>query len=780
MKRICATILCLSLILAGCQNKVQNRKEEPIINLENANTDSESEIVEEENDDSVSSANDNYNESDGGEEKQEGLILLSLDKTWSTVETMELKKEAYEMPSYKAEVKPYKIAKNLTNVENIDQFSGFTKEQLNMLYENGFVVVPSTDTKMRYVYDSNEYLGVPNFITTDSVLHLYHQFYDKSLMGIESNYLYEDLDLMTKQLMDKSILLYGQLKDEELMKLQERNVIYFLVARMIMIQSPELNVNVKEELLDIAKQEYDLIEKAEGYTRSPFLEMDFDYSQFTVRGHYTRSEELGRFFKAMMWYGTAPYSFIDDKEYNYDNVLMALLISYTTFAESEKICDAELWSNIYLPTAQYVGLSDDINVFTMNSLRLSVYGDNEDPDIFNDEEYYDKLYEAVKALPEPKMKADLKFLDTPTEKQFRFMGQRYVLDGEILQTLIDSILRPIPSSLDVMGVLGSNTAENLLFEEIKPQNKWPEYEERYKELEEQVSEYTPAIWGQNLYNGWIWSIQDVLTEYDASSGMPFFMTTDAWKCKSLNAALGSYTELKHDTVLYGKQAVAEMGGPIDFAEQHYVEPNIELYQKLLYLTDDTIKVIKDIGVNDESLLDGANHYKELLELLINCSRKELSNELLTEDERRQLLWYGGKMESISKSFLDSITGDYDTFDLSDTLVTDISTNMSNYLSLGTGFFDYIYVVVPHDGKLYLTRGSVYSSYEFVSNKRLTDEEWWALHGVKISREEFGDYPEITEPSKDMPQKPFWAKKFKTEENNVEIKPLEVVWENLTE
>jgi len=30
------------------------------------------------------------------------------------------------------------------------------------------------------------------------------------------------------------------------------------------------------------------------------------------------------------------------------------------------------------------------------------------------------------------------------------------------------------------------------------------------------------------------------------------------------------------------------------------------------------------------------------------------------------------------------------------------------------------------GKLYLTRGAVFSYYEFTSNKRITDEEWQAM------------------------------------------------------
>ncbi len=611
MKRLCAIILCLCLALTGCQSNKRNDEVNPTIeennevdNVENTDDNNSKDVDKEDN-----------NEGNGG------LQTLKLSTEWSSAKSAKLVKTTYESASYEAKVNPYTITKDLSNVENIDRFSGFTKEQISMLVKNGFVVLPDTSTRMFYTYDNNEYNGVPNFVTTDTVLHLYHQFYDKSLMSVESGYLYQDLDLLTKQMLDKSILLLSELGDEELKTLQKKNVIYFLVARMLILQTSNVDVTVEADLYDIAKQEYDLIDKVAGYQTSPLLGDKLDYSQFTVRGHYTRSEELGRFFKTMMWFGIAPYSILEKEIYNYDNVLQALLMTYTTFADSEVTCDAELWSNIYQPTAEYVGLSDDIDVFTMNSLRLSVFGENEDPNIYNDESYYEKLFEAVKALPEPQIQAEFVYIDAPTGKQFRYMGQRYILDSYILQELIDPILRPVPTSLDVMGVLGSDLAEDLLVNVYKPQDQWPDYTEKYHNLEEEVSNYTSEIWETNLYNGWLWSLKDELTEFDADSGMPFFMTTEAWKNKTLNTALGSYTELKHDTVLYGKQAMAEMGGPTDFADQHYVEPNIGLYNKLLYLTDFTISVLEKRGMLNEKLAEGANSYKDLLKLLIECSKK---------------------------------------------------------------------------------------------------------------------------------------------------------------
>lgn len=777
MKRIIAMLLCLCLVLTGCQSgKRKDPDTDPVIQEDNQTDDTK---------------DDSGQKQEQTEQQAQIPELIRLSTKWTKVATAEVQKPEFTIPAYEAKVEPYVINKDLSNVVNLNSFSGFTDEQIRSLAENGFVVLPTTTTKMHYTYDDNVYKGIPNFITADSVLHLYHQFYDKSLTNVETSYLYQELYDLTNQMLVNSLRLYAELKEDDLRALQEKNIIYFLIARMLMSESGETAANISElmavngegkipeKLITMADNEFALINSAEGYTLSPYLGFDFDYSQFKVRGHYTRSEELGRFFKTVMWYGTVPLPFIDKQgTYQYENILQALLMTYTTFMDSE-ICCAELWAKIYQPTVQYVGLSDDIDVFTLNSLRKEVFGEQENPEVFNDDKYYDALLQAVKALPEPQIKANLSYLNTPTGKQFRYMGQRYILDSEVMQTLIENDLRPYPSALDVMGVLGSTTAEKLLFNYYKPQEDWPEYEKRYNELKEKTAGYGSELWSRNLYNGWVWSIQESLTEFDPNSGMPYFMTTPAWKYKSLNTALGSYTELKHDTVLYGKQAVAEAGGDIDYARYHYIEPNVPLYSKLLYLTDNTIKVLEDQGMMNDKLAEGASRYRELLNMLITCSIKELNNEKLSEEEYNELLSYGGKMEGISRYFLEGITGDdYTSGEITDMLVTDVATCRNTYVSLGTGYFDEIYVVVPVDGKLFLARGSVYSHYEFISDTRLTDEEWWALQGITVNHETYADFPEYTEPSEKLPEQPFWTGEFKSDSNSVQTKSPEVEWSKM--
>ena len=762
-------MLCLCFVITGCSGRDKVTEKTLTKNKDNET------ILSGEKDKEEVAPKENTIEVNSSEEQP-----LKLSKSWSVKTTLEKALPPFNSPEYVAKVKAYKIAPDLSNVENKDFFTGFTEEQKRMIAKNGFIVLPSRDTKMHYIYDSNEYSAVPNFVTTDSVLHLYHLLYDKTLTGIEQSVLYEKTERMTEHMLQNSIHVLAMLEDEKLQQLQEKNIIYFLVAHMLMKNSQEISIPVKKHLLEIAQMEFKKIQEASGLDVSPLFSFDVDYSQFKVRGHYTRTEELGRYFKTMMWYGFVPLQFTNRDEYLYENVLRALLITYTAMLEKNGICSAKDWSDIYIPTAQYVGLSDDINLFAMNELRQSVFQDTEDPNLFANETYYEALYEAVKQLPEPKIQAQMIERNTPTGKQFRFMGQRYILDSYIMQKLTETIKRPIPSGLDVMGVLGSDVAEQLLLNVYQPQKKWPEYTEKYQKLKKDVSGYDTDLWGSNLYNGWLWTIKEAFKEFDQSSGMPFFMTTKAWKKKALNTALGSFTELKHDTVLYGKQSMAQMGGPVDMNSKHYVEPNVVLYSKLYYLTDLTLLTLEERGMLNDRFLEAINSYKELLNLLINCSIKVLRNEEINEEEKKRLLWYGGTMENITNNLLTGMTGESVVTETTHMLASDVATYRNTYLTLGTGYFDHIYVVVPVNGKLYLTRGSVFSHYEFVSDTRLTDEEWWELQGIKVIKSEFGDYTEITEPSKNLPKQPDWVNEFKSNKNDVKVNYNEIDWDKLSE
>lgn len=703
---------------------------------------------------------------------------------WEDENNLEQINIPYEPIKYEANVKEYIVASDLSNVENIDRISGFSKKQKQSLVQNGFVVVPSTNTQMYNTYEQNEYEYIPSFITSDVVLHLYHQLFSFSLKYTEKNYLINELKTLSSRMLKKSIYLYDE--TDKMKEYAKNNVAYFLVANMI-INDGIVTSEVPEEILAKAKEEYELINSDNVFfEKSPIYGFDMDYSQFRPRGHYTSDENLAKYFRAMMWYGTMKMPLININEEgkiveeNWDDTLQAMLMTYTTFLEYEDKNDVDTFEKIYMPTKFLVGESDDLTIFNYAWLIQEVYGDNPNIDEFDNNKAKDKILELYEELPEPQIVAKFTTVDTPVEKQFRFMGQRYTLDSQVIQNLMEPIVRPVPTGLDVAGVLGNEQAEELIFNELKPQNNWPEYTEEYEKLKNKVESISDKTWMSTAYNGWLWSIKSVLNFN--KKGMPFFMQNKAWDNKSINTALGSYAELKHDTVLYSKQAAAEMGGPLEYYDEHYVEPNIELYSKLKWLSEYTFENLSSqnmLDTNSKKLFDDYNNF---LTLLINCTLKELNNEPLSEDEKSQLNNIGGYMENLIWQ-IDSLVNDHSD-NLSSAMITDVATIAdTGFLQIGTGLPADIYVVVPVEGKLYLTRGSVYTYHEFLnSGQRLTDDEWNKMLGITKQSDDYGyEWYYYNKDNVTKPEQPFWVNSYQPDNNSeIIIETLEIDWENLNE
>jgi len=662
----------------------------------------------------------------------------------------------FEPAKFDTMVKPYKVREDLSNVVNLKQFGEFTKEQKELLYKNGFFVSPSEEEQLFYVYEKNEYKNIPSFITTDSVLHVYHIFYDYSLRVLENEKLLPVLEELTENMLKKSIYLYNTLKNENLKNIQLKNIAFFAVAQLAL--EKELTEEIPEKAKEMALKEFDLIKKQEGFAKSNIFPFELDYSQYVPRGHYTRSDDLKRYFKSLMWYGQAPFPFYDNEgKRTVEQTLQALLITYSVFLQKEGENDIKLWESLYTPTYFYVGLADDLNIYHYRDLLLKVYGEKPDIEKLDDNDKIERVYKEAEKLPEPLIKPKYTSVNTPASKQFRFLGQRYVPDAEIIQEMVEPIIRPIPSGLDVMAALGSNRAYDIQVSINKEQEKWPGYIDALKKIKEKFDGIKEERWKSNFYFGWIWTLKGLLKEY--GEGYPSFMRNTAWLDKSLSTALGSWAQLKHDTVLYGKQSGAEMGGGEELTDiKAYVEPNIEVYDKLLWLTRFSRINLKERGLLDAAVESKMEIFEDLLQFLINCSMKELRDEELTEDEYYRLQLFGGTLESLTASFAGDglrwfeITSETDK---NMATIADIHTIAPNQFSKG-GYFEVgvgpayeIYVVVPISGKLYLTRGAVFSYFEFVSNKRLTDEEW-----QKILKE--GKTPE----------KPAWMSSFFSKDKKV--------------
>lgn len=632
----------------------------------------------------------------------------------------------FEKATYEKLVKPYNVNRDLSNIENLSLFGEFSKDQLELLRLNNFVVSPSKQEQLFYIYEENEYKAIPSFITTDSVLQVYHIFYDYTLRVLESEKLLGEIEDLTEEMLQDSIKIYNTLENKEIKAAQLKNIAFFSVAQLAL--EKELPTDVPEEAKNIAEEELGKILKHGGFGPSSlYPHYDLDYSQFTPRGHYTRSDDLTRYFKAMMWYGQVPFPlYFEEPDRNIEQSLQALLITYSIYSDKENF---QKWENVYEPTNFFVGSSDDLGIYEYGELLFKVYGEEINLNDLNNEDKLNEFYKEADKLPEPKIKGKYTTVRTPVGKQFRFMGQRYVLDADIIQELVEPLIRPVPSGLDVMAVLGSERALEIQLGKEENQH-WDEYESEVLRLKDKFSKLNESQWMKNMYNGWMWTLKGYLEPF--TDGYPSFMTNMSWVHKDLNTALGSWSELKHDTILYGKQSGAEMGGEWYEDVRGYVEPNIEVYEKLLWLTKFSRANLKARGLSVISIDEKMEQFERHLQFLINCSVKQLRNEELTKEEYDTIQYFGGILEGLTSSFAGDGVNWYEITSETDknmAVIADFHTIAPNplsdggYMEAGVGPAYEIFVVVPINDKLYLTRGAVFSFHEFISDERLTDELW---------------------------------------------------------
>lgn len=636
-------------------------------------------------------------------------------------------------PLIKAQkVKPYKVSPAMTEVVNLKHFNKkmpMSAAKKAMLAKNLFAVAPTKTKQLFHIYEDNEYQDIPSFVTTDSVLQLYHIFFDFTLRTVEEKTLMPVLQRLTEGMLDDSIKTWNETKDANLKSAALKNIAYFTVAA----RNLGLNPKVPTEAESLIKTEMNLIERHEGFAVGAIFPYEIDYSQFIPRGHYTRTETLKKFFRTMMWYGLVPFALKSNTGRADETIRQSLLLTRSLYRAKL----VEDWETIYEPTSFYVGAADDITPAEWKTLMDSVFGANAPLDSFADAQKFEAFYQAAEKLRQAEIQ-NLRLLEPgktvapDSAVQFRFMGQRYIPDSEILQKLSVPIKRVFPSGLDVMSVLGSSRATSILDANptiYNPQN-WENYKPERVKLTDKFAKIEQKRWVSNLYWNWLYSLRALLET--APEGYPSFMRNAAWEDKSLHTALGSWTQLRHDTILYGKQSGAEMGdGDEPAPYKGYVEPNVKFWERMLNLTKQSREGLSSRKLLTEELESKFESFEEILTDLKRISEKELQNQKLTKDEYETIRKIGGTLEYLTLSVM---TGNPDTWELVNetdkdmALVADVHTGGNQVLTEAVGRANEILVIVPVEGKLVLTRGAVFSYYEFLhpAADRLTDENWQKL------------------------------------------------------
>jgi hypothetical protein len=625
-------------------------------------------------------------------------------------------------------------------VSNLGNFS-LSSGQQAALKANGFVVTPpTTDPDKIYnefyqAYESVRYEETPVFVSTDSIYHVYHLVFDKMLRDLERDSFIPAIKELTSTMVAATAAQYQSLKGTAVEDAALRNVAFFSIAASLL--------NTGDTVLPEAKPYVDaelaLINAHEGTNPSPLwkhdgqasdLQLIEDYSQYIPRGHYTLSPDLEAYFKAMMWYGRLTYRLKD----SFETQRALLLTQAVRTATSSKGNSAlTLWHEIYDPTVFIVGKADDLGIDEYGKISDAVFGTNPDLQSFGDATKLQSFTDTAKKLPAPQVNSMWVWIwqdRNDVTQGFRFMGQRFTLDEYVFGQLMwrkvgtDTQPRDLPKALDFFAATGSDQALSLLNQ--MGENKYVNYDTQMTKVKDEVSKLGQDSWTQNLYWSWLYALQPITAvkgpEY------PVFMQTDAWKNKDLQTALGSWTELKHDTILYSKQVMAEMGGGgVDNPPKGYVEPNPEAYARMLALAQMTRSGLASRNILGDTTKGNLDNLIDELTFLTDTSQKELNHQTISSDDYWKIQYYGGWLEALTIASADSSASDQNRSYLDDqksAVVADVATGVGRVLEEGDGYPTLIYVVTP-DQPYQVAVGAVYTYYEFTvtPDKRMTDDDW---------------------------------------------------------
>lgn len=452
----------------------------------------------------------------------------------------------------------------------------------------------------------------------------------------------------------------------------------------------------------VVRDEVARVEKGEGKGES-FFGKELDYGDFYIRGKYERDKDLQGYFRAIKWFQSFTFDLNQEPQRKQAADMLAVAGAAKVRPSLERI--------------------------------YAIYRD-----MIGESRYYSplNLKEIPSTGPLPEFKSGLPWV--AGTGSFRLLPSIYTLDAHVFDELIWHAKIPespqgrvLPMGLDIMAAFGSQEARKILLDELK-EGRYPNYEKSLTNATDKISKFSRSAWDVNLYQNWLDALGTLVREPDAKS--PAFTKTSAWKRKQLNTALGSWVNLRYETIAVVEQVASECGEggyeTINIGKPRgYVEPNPEFFRRL----DDgfgKLAVQLERSIKSPELKKGASEkiaiYRQHLKALETIARKELDNSPLTDEEYGEILNIGGTVEHFIV-LMGSLNGKDDDQAIRNPepirKIVDIqkAPDGATRLYAALGFVNEVNVVVPFYGRRAIVKGPVYSYHEFTSKEALNSEKW---------------------------------------------------------
>ncbi len=656
---------------------------------------------------------------------------------------------------------------NLDEFEYLDSIQikyELTDNELTALEDRHFVVTerlsfPSMGDAFIDIFRKD----LPVFISTDAVLQAFHMSYDKILMNLEFAIMAPNLHTVLDAMYAAYPNLLSRYQSNNDMENALGDVdLYVTMAKSLLEGSLVTPQFISSTFFD---QYWNAVE-AEQFTVMPlFTESPrkLDFSQFTVRGHYTDSQELSRYFRSMMWLGrmdfllTQPPIPLPETDIRRMNVGTVLLNELLTLS-----LEGSTLSGMDEIITFMVGESDNLTSTELQDIIIDE-GIGRADDLLDDM-VYSSFQSAIELSPfsDQKILSNIFIYDGLTEPQappvsFKLFGQRFIIDSYIFSKVVfpwiryqnENIWRPMPDPLDAMFALGNDDALQLIKDEMDTYK----YSSSLAGVRYLVDAYDDEFWSQSLYNTWLNALR-ALNPSANDRNQPFFMNTTGWHQQKLNTQLASWSQLRHDNLLYAKQSYT--GGIACWYPHGYVEPYPEFYKQIGSFAERAGAYFSTLTVEDSLTIDRiVDHYAEvgsIADTLETLALKELDGKLFNDSEidflRRVLTsqwqpngsgpplppdgWY---MKLFFLNWYDEYGGPYED----DYIVADVHTQptdefgsmVGRVLHVGVGEVNlgvYLVEQTPSGNSSLAYVGPAMSYYEHITENfdRLTDERWYDI------------------------------------------------------
>ncbi|HTY38380.1 MAG TPA: DUF3160 domain-containing protein, partial [Bacteroidota bacterium] len=434
--------------------------------------------------------------------------------------------------------------------------------------------------------------------------------------------------------------------------------------------------------------------------------------------------------RATMWYGRRSFS-TSSEQLTLRSMLIAQLL-----LRPENIAP---YDSIEKPLEFIAGKSDDLGLEDYVQLLTPIYGEvllNAD---MSDVSKLHRFMDAASKMAAPRISGnalDNRLDPSSVERGYRFLGQRAVPDAIIFNDLTsprvgtDLSPRNVPTAMDVLAVLGSPVAL-----EFEKKSSWiPRFDDALAKLRSEFQGTDETTWSSTVYWSWLNTLRALLVE--RGDAYPPFMRGAKWASKAVVTASASWTELKHDSMLFSKQSYAEMGEGEDeeipkppAQPKSYVEPDMAFFNRLISMGYRTRSEFMAFNLLSDEYRQKLDNFIAHLLPLREIVKKELEHREITTAEYDVMLNFAREMSPLILPWSagDEIEDKYKQM----ALVSDVHTDAfgQQVLEEATGSPQAIYVVVRDaSGGCRVCVGYMYAQYEFTRpiSERMTDEEWKAM------------------------------------------------------